>query len=172
MSILAPILGPTWLHFGSQNRSKSVKNRFSKGTPKMIDFYIVFGSILGRFWGPTWGHLGPGWAILAPNMVHFGPKLGLRGAAGAPDSSRRLPGGLPGAPRSSPGSILDRFWVDFRSILDRFGIDLGSSWIDLASIWDRFLTDLGPIWETIFLTVPPYTNLKPSFIINFIGNLN
>ena len=50
-SIFGPILVPTWLHFGSQNRPKFTKNQISKSIKK-IDwflnrFYIDFGSTLG-----------------------------------------------------------------------------------------------------------------------------
>ena len=41
-SIFNTILVPTWLHFGSQNRSKSIKTLVSKGIKKMIDFCIDF----------------------------------------------------------------------------------------------------------------------------------
>ena len=38
---------PTWFHFGSQNRSKSIKNPISTSIKKMIDFCIEVESTLG-----------------------------------------------------------------------------------------------------------------------------
>ena len=58
ISIFDPMLVPTWLHFGSQNRPKSTKNPISKGIEKLIDFCIDFWSFLAPFWKPSWGHLG------------------------------------------------------------------------------------------------------------------
>ena len=42
MAILGPILAPTWLHFGAQDRPKSSKNTISRGIKNLIDFCIDF----------------------------------------------------------------------------------------------------------------------------------
>ena len=58
-SIFGPILVPTWLHFGSQNRPKSTKNPISKSIKK-TDWFLkrFFLSILAPFWEAKWTQVG------------------------------------------------------------------------------------------------------------------
>ena len=56
--MLDPILVPTWLHFPSQNPTKS----FQKSIPRCInffnDFWMDFLFILAPTWDSTWNHVG------------------------------------------------------------------------------------------------------------------
>ena len=58
------ILVPTWLHFGTQNPSKSMKKSFPRGIQKMIDFRIDVLPKLAPFWHPSWD----------PRAAQDGPK--------------------------------------------------------------------------------------------------
>ena len=78
--IFDSMLVPTWLHFGSQNRLKSFQKSIPRGINFLIDFYIDFLSILGRFWKPTWGHVGDffdqnGGTLWGDNLFFVGSML-------------------------------------------------------------------------------------------------
>ena len=120
MSILSPILGPTWLHFRARNGPKSNQNSISKGIKKLIEFYIDFGTILAPFWRRLGRQNG---AKIAPRRAQEGPggrktrrffpaSLGRRsGAALGP--ARGGSGAAPGRSGAALGSIFDRFFIDF-----------------------------------------------------------
>ena len=49
---------PTWLHFPSQNPSKSSRKSIPRCIEFLIDFGIDFFTIFVQFGRPTWGHVG------------------------------------------------------------------------------------------------------------------
>ena len=58
MSVLAPTLVPTWLHFGI-NMLKNLSKKPSKKHPEFDwCFFIVFLNILAPCWDPFWNQLG------------------------------------------------------------------------------------------------------------------
>ena len=59
---------PTWLHFRTQNPSKSMKKSIPRGLQKMIDFWIDFLPKLAPFWDPCWD----------PRAAQDGPKTSPR----------------------------------------------------------------------------------------------
>ena len=52
------ILVPTCLHFASKNPPKSFQKSIPRCIVFLVDFRIVFSSILLRFWRSTWSHVG------------------------------------------------------------------------------------------------------------------
>ncbi len=50
--------GPIWLHFGINFGAKSTKTAIKKDIPNVIDFLIVFLTILAPFWNPCLVQLG------------------------------------------------------------------------------------------------------------------
>ena len=57
-STFGEFLVPTWLHFASQNPTKTFPKPTPRGTKILIDFCIAFLSFLAPLWPPTWGQLG------------------------------------------------------------------------------------------------------------------
>ena len=105
-SLLSSLLDRFWFHFGPPNRTKIDPKRALKSIPKMLTKMVAFGtdlgSILVRFWTPTWGAKGV-------QRIRF-------------SGSSRLqePHRSPNGPKT-PSKI--EFWwfgVAFGSIFDRF----------------------------------------------------
>ena len=74
-SIFDPILGPIWLHFGSQNRPKSVKNTVSKSILFLINFKLQFLTNFGPNDAqrkPQMDPKGVAESTSSPFGVHFG----------------------------------------------------------------------------------------------------
>ena len=57
-SIFEPLLVPTWLHFTSQNRPKTLPKPTPRRIKILIDFYIFFFAFWAPFWEPSWVHVG------------------------------------------------------------------------------------------------------------------
>ena len=114
-SISETILEPTWLHFPSQNRSKSRKNRFWKASIFWLIFCIDFLSILAPSWDPSWGHVGHDFGLKGPpGRPGAGPYLHLF------QNHVMFPPRFPPDPLQT--SILTDFWSIFWSIFDWFSI--------------------------------------------------
>ena len=113
-SILAPSWGPTWLHFGPQDASKTAILGIQDALSLASYFRCLFGSIFGPSWAPSWpqlgSHFGHSWA---PKPNHQGPlrpvtppgnRQPLRKPSTAPKPLHKSPPGLlPGPPWAPPG---------------------------------------------------------------------
>ena len=86
------ILVPTWLHFGTQNPSKSMKKSIPRGIQKMIDFRIDFLPKLAPFWDLSWD----------PRAAQDGPKT----------SPKTLPRRHQDSPRATRASKIE-IWSIF-----------------------------------------------------------
>ena len=122
-SIFNPILVPTWLHFPSQNPSKSLQKPILKGIDFLIDFDIDFKTAQE---GPKTAQDGDPSAKTAPRGPQDGPKMAPRG----PKSSDRirvfsiLAAKSPqGPPETPPRVIFGPFLMIFGSIFDGFLVD-------------------------------------------------
>ena len=120
--ILAPFWGPTWLHFGPQDASKTASLGLQDALSLASYFRCLFGSIFGPSWGPSWPQLGPN---LAPQNSPGAPPERPQKASWKHLGSRNRP--RPAQTPSGPPSGVDfrtlggRFWGPFRCIFDWFG---------------------------------------------------
>ncbi len=58
MSVLALMLLPTWLDFGTKNGEKSEPEAIQKEAQLLIDLLMDLWTVLAPFWVSCWGHLG------------------------------------------------------------------------------------------------------------------
>ena len=126
--ILGSILVPTWLHFGSQNPTKSSQKSMPRCINFLIDFGIDFLSIFARFWKPTWGHVGH---IFDQNgATRFNSSLFFVGSMLFFDFL----------------VLLAPSWPHFGSILEGSGLHFGSFWAPFWRFWGSILDVSGWGW--------------------------
>ena len=131
--ILDAILVPTWLHFRSKNRWKSIQKSIPRWINFVIDLGMDFLSIWSRFWRRTW-------AMLASKIDQ---KL-----------SQTLPGRPQDALRSycfdfsaswpHLGTILARFWKVLGFIFEGFGCPRAAKTAKMTPNWPP---NLAPFWN-------------------------
>ena len=122
--ILAPFWGPTWLHFGPQDASKTASLGLQDALSLASYFRCLFGSIFGPSWGPSWPQLGPNLAPQnGPGTPQRAPGRPLGGildpetAQDPPKLPQDPPQGLILGP---PGTLWGPFWNRFGTSWNRF----------------------------------------------------
>ena len=135
--ILAPSWGPTWLHFGPQDASKTAILGIQYALFLTSYFRCLFGSIFGPSWGPSWPQLG------GPKQPRSAPE-GPRKASWRHLGSRNRP--RPAQTPSGPPS-----GVDFGTLGGRF-----------RGLFDVFSTGLGGFLALfVFFMMPPRRPFLP-----------
>ena len=116
--IWAPFWGPTWLHFGPQDASKTANLGLQDALSLDSYYGCLFGSIFGPSWGPSWPQLG---APKQPWSAPEGPRKASWRHLGS--RNRPRPTQTPFGPPSGVdfGTLRGRFWGPFRCIFDWSG---------------------------------------------------
>ena len=122
---------PTRLHFGSQNPPKSFQKSIPRCTKFWIDFNIDFWLIFGRYWKPTWNHVG---------SIFF--KNGGTSLRAAPVGSILFFGFL---------VVLGPSWLHLGSIFEGLALDLGCFW---TQFW-KFLVTISWTFKIIERSLVP-----------------
>ena len=118
--ILAPFWGPTWLHFGPQDASKTASLGLQDALSLASYFRCLFGSIFGPSWGPSWPQLG---APKRPRNAPEGPRKASWRHLGPRNRPRpaQTPSGPPqGLILGPPGTVWGPFWNRFGTSWNRF----------------------------------------------------
>ena len=116
MAILGPILAPTWLHFGAQDRPNSSKNTISRGIKNLIDSCIDFFSNFLPFLDPRRPQARPQRVPRRPQEAAKRPPKNISPAIVFGHGRQEAPRAPRDPSKSNFWSIFDRFFDVFLNI--------------------------------------------------------